>query len=347
MVVVTYLKRLILNALAFAIGISVIVTLIETTFYFLNKRKEKLSEKTRLFYYTTKLNNKFIQTDSLLGYTPVPNNMCSIKFWKNDRQICDIVYHIDSFGMRVNPLLSESPSVCNRKYALFFGCSVAFGENINDNETLPYIFNKLDTNFVSYNFAFSGYGTQHMWLQLKKQEIKRKIIGNKKDGIALYVFINQHLNRVFGGMKETALWPGELPCLEIEGDSIAFKGMICARHPLRARFYWLLSKSQTLSYFRYDPPRKVPDKYYRLTAMIIAESALAYKQIFGNENFYVLTGDSTILPYLKPYHIKIINISSIIGRINDSSYFSLVDRHPSVKFNTLVAKEVMSALGDL
>ena len=70
---------------------------------------------------------------------------------------------------------------------------------------------------------------------------------------------------------------------------------------------------------------------------------------FGNKNFYVVTvpgNDTTILSYLKPYHIKTINLSGITEHLNDSTYCTLIDRHPSAKANKLVAEEIIKAIGD-
>lgn len=115
-----------------------------------------------------------------MGFRLKPDVTDTIRIWRKEKHFRDIVYTIDSMGMRVNPIMNDSSEVLKRKYALFLGCSITFGMYEDDRGTLPYYFSMLDTNYLGYNFGCSGYGTSQLWLQLKSGELKSKMKGNKK-----------------------------------------------------------------------------------------------------------------------------------------------------------------------
>lgn len=156
--------------------------------------------------------------------------------------------------------------------------------------------------------------------------------------------------RVRGDLNVMAHWVGEMPVLELENDSVVFKGLLSQRHPYRSLFYRILARSKTLKCFKYNTPTVPSEKDYRLTAKIIAESAKMYEEQFGNNKFYMVitpNNDTTILKYLKPYSIKIINLAGITDYLDDPTYYTPLDRHPSNKAHKRVAEEIIKSLGDL
>ena len=79
-------------------------------------------------------------------------------------EIYNVKYTIGTDGSRITPQYIESSHRIN-----FLGCSVTFGEGLNDDETLPYFVAK--NGFYSVkNYGFSGYGP-HQVLALLKSNI--------------------------------------------------------------------------------------------------------------------------------------------------------------------------------
>ena len=68
----------------------------------------------------------------------------------------EVVYSIGSDHLRITPAsLASATGRVN-----FLGCSVAFGEGLRDDQTLPHYFAQLMVDVEAKNFAFSGYGPQ-------------------------------------------------------------------------------------------------------------------------------------------------------------------------------------------
>lgn len=102
------------------------------------------------------------QDDPLMGYIPFPNTQRTARKLYKDNLIYQVTISINSKGLRISPPYaprhqSKSQSI------LFFGCSVTFGEGVNDDETMPYVTGTLiNGQYKIFNFAIHGYGPQHM-----------------------------------------------------------------------------------------------------------------------------------------------------------------------------------------
>src|SRR5690606_28869674 len=71
-----------------------------------------------------------------IGTVPYPDSVYhEIKIKGNDT-VYNVYNTIDENWKRVTPDFDSSRS----KYALFFGCSIAFGHGLEDNQTFPYYF---------------------------------------------------------------------------------------------------------------------------------------------------------------------------------------------------------------
>lgn len=106
-----------------------------------------------------------------------------------------IVYDLDHWGFRVTPSNNDA-----KKHAIFLGCSMVFGDGIRDNETLPYHFAKKNKNFTPYNFAHSGASPSPILYFLNNNKLANFV--NEKDGIIIFSFIDNHVNRALAAIDE-------------------------------------------------------------------------------------------------------------------------------------------------
>lgn len=79
----------------------------------------------------------------------------TVKEAEDGSLIYDVVYSIRPDHFRVTPGNGSGPQRVN-----FLGCSITFGEGLNDDQTLPYYFAQRLPGVDVQNFAFSGYGPQ-------------------------------------------------------------------------------------------------------------------------------------------------------------------------------------------
>ena len=127
--------------------------------------------------------------------------------------VFDVTYTIDSWGNRSAPEAPGRPAV------VFFGCSFAFGNGVEDDETLPWQF-ALDVGrrFDVVNAALSGYGAHHVLRMLELGLLD----GRVQSGVAraFYSAIPDHVRRAAQGQS----WDLVGPRYELAGDGLRLAG---------------------------------------------------------------------------------------------------------------------------
>ena len=138
--------------------------------------------------------SEYTRYDDLRGYAFKKSCSARHRILLNDQEtVTDVYYHSDKYGLRISPR-NDNPDA---KVVVFFGCSFAFGESVNDNETLPYLFQFNSNNkYRSYNFAFKGYGP-HQMLRIIETGLMDGILPKKPD-MAIYLAITLQIDRAAG-----------------------------------------------------------------------------------------------------------------------------------------------------
>jgi hypothetical protein len=98
--------------------------------------------------------------DSLLGWRPNPSQVSRGTARIGGEVIYDVQYSIDQAGHRVSPPdRGDAVEGC----IVFFSDPFVFGDGVSDHEACPYqVGLKTHGRFRIVNFAFSGYGAEHM-----------------------------------------------------------------------------------------------------------------------------------------------------------------------------------------
>lgn len=181
-----------------------ILFIFEILFGFLNSQKQinYLWSEERF-----QVGDKYICESAKLGFEFIPNcnNKRAIEIYKGDT-IYDVQYSSNNFSCRVDEKYTvnnqtKSDSLRN-KHAIFLGCSYTFGTGLDYHSTFPYLFEINNNEYKSYNFALGGYGPHQICLQFNEGI---NIINNESvpqdSGFCIYTYIDDHLNRVYGGSQ--------------------------------------------------------------------------------------------------------------------------------------------------
>jgi len=185
----------------------------------------KDSNITRSGGYTNK--KEYFKKSKGLGYSPTKKSqtISSIKLYEQDT-IYNVNYTFKN-GMRHTPNSNQK----SNKYKLFLGCSQTFGEGLNDNETLPFYFNK--NSKIKYNvrnYGFHGYGAHQVLYIVENIISKDKALKSKAENIeVIYNFYGHHIARAAGYSS----WDNKGPRYEFENNRIKFKGQLFTKN----RFY--------------------------------------------------------------------------------------------------------------
>ena len=347
-------KAKILLDLLVGIGFTLLLLLgIEFFFYYLNRQNPL--EPTATLKLITGPDSQagrlvdteaqsFFQPDDWLGYKPIANGQVAASRKKGEKLLYDVVYSSDEYGRRVTPAEQSGPV---SHTLLFFGGSFAFGEGVNDDETMPYYLSQAASGVRVYNYGVGGYGPQQMLAKLQSGQLAAEI---EEEGrpILVYLFIKQHIGRAIGSM-----WihnrRGELmPYYYLEPDgTLTRKGNFVSGRPVLSVLYGLAGKSQTLEYFGVSFPLNVGDPDLKTAAKIFQESRDLFAEQFKSDQFYLLIypslGFDQFLPYLQAANIKYLDYSGLPEAQHED--FWLGEGHPTAKAHRLMAEKLAQDLG--
>ncbi|MBK7856415.1 MAG: hypothetical protein IPJ79_17335 [Bacteroidetes bacterium] len=287
-----------------------------------------------------------LEKDSLLGYFNKRNIHVEVPTYSFGKQNNTCFYTTDSMGRRVTtlPIIHEK----NKKYAIFFGCSIAFGLFVNDNQNIPAFFEGIDTNYVTYNYAAGGFGTHQMLALFEHRNLKNYI--QQKNGSAFYIYFGGHPKRAIGDMFSYLYWNADCPYYDWQGDSLVYKGSFKTGRKITSWFYEKFSKTFFCRYYNIQLPGKLRSYHYQFTLQMIKQSYNQYKKQFGNDNFYVVLmpgWKDEMAVYLKHTDLKVIDCTNLVSDYWNEKYYFLGDGHPRPLFYKLVAQELQKQMNNL
>jgi len=186
-------------------------------------------------YTTTVFSDGFVVPDQVLGFAPTKGIQAHAfkhrtvgLFHAPSGTLFDVIYTIDSNGLRVAPPYNKSDLAGT---AVFFGCSFAFGEGLQDNQTLPYqVGSRSGGRYRTINFAFEGYSPAQMLAELEHGIVQGVVDTQPK--YAFYVAIPNHVWRVAGRVA----WAAHAPRYVLNADgTLREEGNFENREPLALR----------------------------------------------------------------------------------------------------------------
>jgi len=287
----------------------------------------------------------FIKPDKDLGYVPNADTTINAVLKFDTLTAYNAHYTFDKFSRRFNPF---DTSKNKSRFAMLFGCSITFGEGLNDSETIPARFAQFSPDYHAYNFAYGGYGTQQMLANLQKPDIKNAI--SEKNGAAFYIFINPHINRAIGDMETYDAWGAYMPYYYEHEDTLIRKGNFKTGRWLISGIYTILGRSSFIKYFKINFPFQIKDRHYKLVTEMIKESYNQYVSKFGNNNFYVIIfpGEKLdIVPYLQKQGIKVLDYSKLFERWNLKYCYLPYDNHPRAIADKILAQKLSADIKKL
>jgi hypothetical protein len=287
--------------------------------------------------------------DPRVGTTAPPNAAISDTYLRNGKPLYSVTYHTNAQGRRVAPI--DAP-LERGKFAAFFGCSITFGAGLEDEGTLPACFGRAAPEYMPYNFAYIGYGTQQLYC-LMQQPLEKEI--SQSQGVAVYVYFDNHVMRTIGAMRQVNGWARDYPCFELpEGaDAPVCRGTFASAHPWRCKLYGLLEYSQTLKYTGANLPLFPSANHCRLTAVLIRDSMNLFKAKFPNSQFLVLVHPASkpqpehfawMQPWLDEYKVPYFFYGEDLVKQVPPEKQTVDGGHPSALANEYTARALASWL---
>ena len=213
--------------------------------------------------------------DSIFAYRLPENKIINHRYLVNDSLIYEQNYKIDSFSRR-----ETSPdTIVKDKFIAVAGCSFAFGYGVKEDETLSSFLQQKMSGYKGYNFGVSGYGTQHLLLQTREKIAPKEI--KQKQGILIYFFIDNHLNRLVGSRRIIKLWGENFPYFFLDDEKkLQQAGTFKTGRKWKTLFYKVLTNSAIIDILDLEIPFSISDGDFKLAAAIIKESKKEFEKNF-------------------------------------------------------------------
>ena len=254
-------------------------------------------------------------------------------------------YTLNEHGYRTTPECDSS----NGSYSLFFGCSIALGYGVNDDQTVAYHYQK-ESKSKAYNFAWNGYGTNHMLAILQNDQLNKQVV--EKDGTAYYIFFWDHILRSVGAMKYYTEWLYTSPYYYMDdGKLIGDRSFADGRY-WQSKFYECFSQSAIKNYFEIEHPFRLNESHYDIVTEMMLETKKEYKKQFGNDNFVVVIYPAykdyskaemkEFQSYLRKKKIRYVDLSNVIEY--GGSHTLNGDSHPNSETHAMLAKELFERM---
>lgn len=259
--------------------------------------------------------------------------------------IYDVTYKIDDRRRRITPVETR-PS--RDKHALFFADSFAYGEGVQENETLEYYVGALAPRYMPYNYGFHSGSALEMLAKLESGELPDEV--PEKKGVLIYLYIDDHIFRTIGTMRYT-MWDVHRPYYSITDEGkVVRDGDLTSGRSWLTGLYMLLGKSEILKYFDVDFPPRVTDRHVKFLAQLLQEARKLYVQQFPGSEFYVLLYPRarkfgpTLCSYLQEMKIVCLDYTDLIPANDRKKYKLPVDGHPNAQAYELLARRVVADL---
>ncbi len=302
--------------------------------------------------FTKKYSPSLRENGGELGYRPFAARKVQASKTSGNETVYDVLYTINEQGYRETPGIDAADGAGS---IVFFGGSFAFGEGLNDDQTLPY-FVAAETNYHRpvLNLAFSGYGPHQM---LRSLELGRlQALGQQSIKTAIYTAIPDHARRSVG----EAWWDPVGPRYAFDGSgSVDYQGRFSDIPDALITPYYFYLQAATVARrsavidrtanLLFPEKLTEPRAKARLLVEIVSKSSAILETDYEAELVVLFWDDPSeistlILEGLAQKNIRTIKVSDIIPRAEQMAYLIPNDGHPSAAANERIARELVAQL---
>jgi len=263
---------------------------------------------------------------------------CSSRWFRQrgTATVFDIQFSTDSFGRRITP---QESLAARHRLALFMGCSFTLGAGVEGDETLPFYFGQLATQYRVLNYGGSGFGPQQTLVTLETGLSTDELGSFEGELLMIYTMIPAHIDRAAGSRQVLETFGRYFPSYSLTADGQPFlEGSFAAAHPLRSLFARLATQSALLRRL----PERRDGRAAELTARLILAASRRFHERFHSDRFVVVAypgewrDGAPLLNRLRELGITVLG-SSRLFRPGEPG-LRLLDNHPTALSHQRVAE---------
>lgn len=264
------------------------------------------------------------------GWTLMPN--------LNNRAFNRSIVNSDSAGARGKPRAFD-----DRDIVLFFGDSFCFGEDVNDDKTIPHFFEEKFKSVQAINLGVHGYGIDQQFIYFKE------VAGKYQPKLVCFVIYYDDFMRNFLGFRDYAKpklalergkekliqYPVLPPEYYLKASSVKlFFFMVLDFFRQCLVFYGLLErkKRQKLCAWLLDQINQTAKEFQTNLVFVYIPNSLSWPYRNYIDKFFIDYFNESKLPFL--------NLGCIFKKEELSMFIDSSSGHFSVKANELVAEKL-------
>jgi len=291
----------------------------------------------------------FHARDEWLGLRINPNENQVYKKYYRDTLYATAVYNSDDYGRRRTVQDGDDWS----SFAMFAPCSFAFGDGVNDDETLPSQFaqrvagKKIDV----YNYGVCSWGPNNLLALLTDPRFPPGV--REKRGFLVYTYIDDHLERASLRRSFLATTSGlRVPHYVATRDGgLARQGLVDLAHPPHDTFWEIVADRLGLIGTLFsDWPVRLTDRERRFAARLVSQCRVEFEKRFDSQGFFVIffPGSNTVnvmRPLLEQGGIRCLDYTAVAPYDADKEavYFQ-PDSHPTALAYRVIADKLAADL---
>jgi hypothetical protein len=279
----------------------------------------------------------------ILGYAPTKDSTVHSKKFVGESVAYDAVYTIDRNGLRVSQKDVEGISDSTKGCIVIFGDSFAFGEGVNDEETLPYRVGRR-SGYKVYNFGFHGYGPHHMLASLKHRLVQ-EIVSCVPRLVVFYALMD--IGRPVG----RAPWDTHGPkYIMDEKGAVQYAGHFDDARPAWMTRLGHYAEKSSIYRRAFGSERPLTPEDLRLYVAVIETSRQICLDLFPQSGFHVILEAAQDYTQVKDAlalrDIPVHSIAEIIEdyRSDNAKYVIPHDGHPNALAHERVAQFVTESI---
>lgn len=186
-------------------------------------------------------------------------------------------------GKRISFPLDSPPKRTEHLFVL--GCSFAYGDGLNDSETIPWILNKKQTRYSAYNLGKSGWGPNDVLSYALKKQLFPQNVPPK--GAAFYLY-RDTIDRALNTLQVAGHWAGNNEAVkEVDGKFVSL-GKFSEAFPIWHGLYKMIFQMNLTHLIGINWPLYT-ESNVRYLARMIQAIQMEYKQQTSLDNpFYVV-----------------------------------------------------------
>ena len=276
------------------------------------------------------------------GFRNLKNDTVQVRITVNGEEQPKAYYVLDGFRRRIN---RKDSLEMGQYFAIFLGCSITFGQHVQEDKTLPAQFQMRNPGVKSYNYGISASGP-HQYLAILRHSNLREQIA-EKSGRVFYTYFDGHTARAIGDYYSNQ-WNEFTPYYFLSGDSLFRDGNFSSGRPFRSSLFHFLRKSYFVQAIHFNYPRELRKEDFELTGVIIQAMKGEIQKQLGDVRFTVLllpeSGEG-IKAELKKRGIEYIDYNLIKEHSGEDNLVFPIDNHPRAKLYGILADSLTKDAG--